>query len=72
MNRRDCMRCGKRGPVKRGVHFIVSDATTGECLSSYDVCADCMAAHSPLIIPAEAQRPGVTQVRLSYSSFGHD
>lgn len=69
---RGCKRCERPGLVKRGVHFVVSDAKTGECLAAYDVCQECMEHHSPLIIPqavvgALVQR----QVRISYSSFGN-
>ena len=56
--------------VRSGVHFVVSDAHSGKCLADYDVCAACMDRYSPLIIPSEARRPGVTQVRVSYASFG--
>lgn len=65
-----CKRCGRPGLVKQGVHFVVSDAATGECLATYDVCQMCMQRYSPMIIPAEARRPGVSQVRVTYSSFG--
>ena len=67
---RGCKRCGRPGVLKRGVHFVVSDAATGKCLAAYDVCQECMDQHSPLIIPAEAVRAGVSQVRFSYASFG--
>lgn len=69
MGERGCRRCHVL-EVKQGVHFVVSDAATGECLATYDVCQQCMDEHSPLIIPAEARRSGVSQVRVSYSSFG--
>lgn len=68
---RGCKRCG-RPDVSRGVYFVVSDATTGKCLATYDVCQECMQRYSPMIIPAEARRPGVSQVRISYSSFGQE
>jgi len=67
-NRNGCRRCD--GPARRGVHFVVSDAGTGACLATYDVCQKCMEQHSSLIIPAEARRPGVSQLRVSYMSFG--
>jgi hypothetical protein len=63
-----CKRCGQ--PCSQGVYFVVSDAQTGKCLSTYDVCHACMEQHSPLIIPAEARQPGVSQVRIAYSPFG--
>lgn len=68
---RGCRRCGKPKPT-RGVHFVVSDAATGACLVTYDICQDCMEQHQPLIVPKEVRRPGVTQVRVSYASFGSD
>lgn len=67
---RGCKLCKSPGIVRQGVHFVVSDVATGGCLASYDVCQACMEQHSPLIIPAEAQRPGVSQVRVSYSTIG--
>lgn len=65
-----CKRCGRPGFIERGVHFVVSDAATGKCLAAYDVCQECMERYSPMIIPAEAQQAGVSQFRISYSSFG--
>jgi hypothetical protein len=64
-----CRRCGA-STRQRGVHFVISDAATGTCLSTYDVCMLCMKQHSPLIIPREAMKPGVSQVSISYASFG--
>lgn len=64
-----CRRCGLLN-IQAGVHFVVSDAKTGACLATYDVCQPCMAQHSPLIIPAEVMQSGVAQVRVSYSPFG--
>lgn len=70
MAMRGCKRCGAAGPLRSGVHFVISVAATGECLATYDVCAECMTRRSPLIIPAEARRPGVMQYDISYSGFG--
>ena len=67
---RGCRLCGTSDLVRSGVHFVVSDAHTGEYLAAYDICAQCMDKRSPLIIPAEVRRPGVMQLRISYAGFG--
>ena len=65
-----CKRCGQPG-FTAGVYFVVSDAKTGACLATYDVCEPCMDQYSPLIIPAEVLQAGVAEVRVSYSAFGN-
>lgn len=64
---RECRLCQQ--PHSRGIHYDVYDAATGECVRSYDVCAACMNARSPLILPRPV--PGTTQqFRVAFESFG--